>query len=74
MTDSFQSYFKALKGLDVSEATEHTLRTALENLLNACVAQGNPQITVTHEPKTDKSGLGAPDFKFKRHEAIVGYL
>lgn len=74
MTDSFQSYFKALKGLDVSEATEHTLRTALENLLNAIVDETGSQITVIHEPKKDKSGLGAPDFKFKLHEAIVGYL
>ena len=74
MTDPFQSYFNAIKGLDVSEATEHTLRTALENLLNALVAHENPQITVIHEPKKDKTGLGAPDFKFKLHEAIVGYL
>ena len=74
MTAPFQPYFKALKGLDVSEATEHTLRTALENLLNASVTQENPQIKVIHEPKRDKTGLGAPDFKFKLHEAIVGYL
>ena len=74
MTDSFKLYFDAIKGLDVSEATEHTLRTALENLLNALVAHENPQITVIHEPKKDKTGLGAPDFKFKLHEAIVGYL
>ncbi len=74
MTDPFRPYFNAIKSLDVTEATEHTLRGALENLLNAIVARENPQITVIHEPKKDKSGLGAPDFKFKRHEAIVGYL
>ena len=74
MTDPFKPYFNAIKSLNVTEATEHTLRSALENLLNAIVALENPQITVIHEPKKDKSGLGAPDFKFKQHEAIVGYL
>ena len=74
MTDPFRPYFNAIKSLDVTEATEHTLRGALENLLNAIVALENPQITVIHEPKKDKSGLGAPDFKFKRHDAIIGYL
>ena len=74
MTNPFQAYFKALKGLDVSEATEHTLRTALENLLNAIGDETGSQITVIHEPKKDKGGLGAPDFKFKRREAVVGYL
>ena len=42
--------------------------------MNASVAHENSQITVIHEPKQDKTGLGAPDFKFKLHEAIVGYL
>ena len=60
--------------MDVSEATEHTLRTALENLLNAIGDETGSQISVIHEPKKDKTGLGAPDFKFKRHEAVVGYL
>ena len=74
MTNPFQAYFKALKGLDVSEATEHTLRTALENLLNSIGDETGSQITVIHEPKKDKGGLGAPDFKFKLQEAVVGYL
>ena len=74
MTDSFKLYFDAIKRLDISEATEHTLRTALENLLNALAGPKNSKIKVTHEPKKDKTGLGAPDFKFKLHEAIVGYL
>ncbi len=72
--DSLKSYFNALTGLDVSEATEHTLRGPLENLLRAVIAAENPAISLIHEPKRDKDGLGAPDFKFKRHEAIVGYL
>ena len=68
------AYFNALKEADVSETTEHTLRGALENLLNAIAADENPNIKVIHEPKQDQTGLGAPDFKIKLHEAIVGYL
>ena len=60
--------------MDASETTEHTLRGALENLLNAIAANENPNIKVIHEPKQDKTGLGAPDFKIKLNEAIVGYL
>ena len=74
MTSPFTSYFKAIKEFDSSEATEHTLRTALGNLLNASVAHESLKIKVIHEPKRDRTGLGAPDFKFKLHEAIVGYL
>ena len=68
------AYFNALKEVDVSDTTEHTLRGALENLLDAIAADENPKIKVIHEPKQDKTGLGAPDFKIKLHEAIVGYL
>ena len=67
-------YFNAIKSLDTTEATEHTLRGALENLLNAIAAAENPNVIVIHEPKRDKTKLGAPDFKIKLHEAILGYL
>ena len=69
-----KSYFTAIQSLDAPEATEHTLRGALENLLNAIVADENPNVTVIHEPKRDKTRLGAPDFKIKLHESTVGYL
>ncbi len=68
MADPFKTYFDAIKNLDISDATEHTLRTALENLLNAVAQHLHANIKVIHEPKKDQSGLGAPDFKFKRHE------
>ena len=74
MADSFSSYFNAIKRLDAAEGTEHTPRGALENLLNALAANGNSNVTVIHEPKRDKTRLGAPDFKIKLHEAILGYL
>ena len=61
MTDSFTLYFDAIKRLDISEATEHTLRGALENLLNVIVVPKNPKMKVIHEPKKDKTGLGVKD-------------
>ena len=69
-----KSYFAAITRLDVAEGTEHTLRGALENLLNAIAADENSNITVIHEPKRDKTKLGAPDFKAKFNAATVGYL
>ncbi len=74
MTSPFTSYFKALASLDVSEATEHTLRGTLESLLTALARDRNPDITIIHEPKRDRAGLGAPDFKVKLGEAILGYV
>jgi hypothetical protein len=74
MAGPFKPYFDSIKNLDIHDATEHTLRTSLENLLNTIAQQENPKIKVIHEPKKDKSGLGAPDFKFKLNEAILGYL
>ena len=74
MAEPFSSYFNAIKRLDTAEGTEHTLRGALENLLNALAADKNPNVIVIHEPKRDKTKLGAPDFKIKLNEAILGYL
>ncbi len=74
MMDLLKPYFNAIKSLDAAEATEHTLRGALENLLNAIAADENLNVTVIHEPKRDKTKLGSPDFKIKLNEAILGYL
>ena len=74
MADSFNHYFDAIKKSNPSESTEYTLRGALENLLKAAIADTGSKIRVIHEPKRDKTGLGAPDFKFTLHEAVVGYL
>ncbi|MEW6658325.1 MAG: type ISP restriction/modification enzyme [Thermodesulfobacteriota bacterium] len=72
MIKDFKAYFDQIKKLDVEEATEHTLRPALDNLLNALAGK---KIKVIHEPARDKTGKGAPDFKFKTHdERILGYL
>ena len=74
MTTAFTQYFKALTSLDVSEATELSWRRVLENLLRTLAEDANPHITIIHEPKRDRAGLGAPDFKVKLGEAILGYV
>jgi Type ISP C-terminal specificity domain/N-6 DNA Methylase len=74
MIKAFKLYFDAVKELDLKDSTEHTLRTALENLLNSIAKAQNTGIKIIHEPKKDKSGKGAPDFKFKINESILGYL
>jgi len=71
MVESFNAYFEQIKNLDTKEATEHTLRPVLDNLLKA-LAGGKTK--VIHEPKRDETGKGAPDFKFKTNECILGYL
>ncbi len=72
MIKDFKVYFDQIKQLDVEDSTEHTLRPALDSLLNALAGK---KITVIHEPKRDPAGKGAPDFKFKTHdERILGYL
>jgi hypothetical protein len=71
MNDAFKAYFERIKTLDVKDATEHTLRPALDHLLNALAGE---KIKVIHEPKRDETGKGAPDFKFKTNECILGYL
>lgn len=71
MIEAFKVYFDQIKTLDVKDATEHTLRPALDHLLNALAGK---KIKVIHEPKRDQAGKGAPDFKFKINECILGYL
>jgi hypothetical protein len=73
MLAAFKAYFEQIKKLEVGDATEHTLRPALDQLLNALAA--GKKIKVIHEPKRDPDGKGAPDFKFKTNdERILGYL
>ena len=74
MAGPFTAYFNAIKSLDTTEATEHTLRGALETLLNAIATDARLNVRVIHEPKRDKTKLGAPDFKIKLNEATLGYL
>ena len=70
----FDTYLKALTKTRLSEHTEHTGRTALENLLTAVADDlGDGKATVQQEPKREKD-KGAPDFKISRQGMILGYV
>ena len=70
----FDTYLKALTKTRLSEHTEHTGRTALENLLTAVADEfADGRITVQQEPKREKD-KGAPDFKISRQGMILGYV
>lgn len=73
MTNHFEDYFKILQSVPVEEITEHSYRTALENLLNAIVSKHNLKLKILHEPKR-QAGFGAPDFKVSGAASIVGYV
>ena len=74
VTEAFKTYFEQLKKLDARDATEHTLRPPLHNLLITLANHQNSKINVIPEPRHDASGRGAPDVKFKIGESILGYL
>ena len=46
----------------------------MENLLEALALDKSPHLKIFHKAKRDPTKLGAPDFKFKLHKAIVGHL
>jgi hypothetical protein len=74
MNNRFDTYLKALAAAYRDGGTEHSGRTALENLLNAFAPETlAPGTTVQHEPKRD-ADKGAPDFKVKRAGMILGYV
>ena len=73
-SNPFSDYFEAIRELDLADSTEHSLRGPLEKLLDTLATNTTPRPKIIHEPKRDQTKLGAPDFKVKRHEAIVGYL
>ena len=70
----FETYLHKIKNTAASEQTEHTNRSALENLLGAFAAKADANRTqVVHEP-TRQQGFGAPDFKIKSSGMILGYV
>ena len=78
MSKHINQYIKEISAAS-QDATEFTLRTPLENLLNglaaaAEVTEQNGEITVQHEPSR-RGGIGAPDFLLTDDGgAIIGYV
>jgi predicted helicase len=70
----FDIYLKTLATVYRDEGTEHTGRTALENLLNAFATEAmQPGLLVQHEAGR-QGDKGAPDFKVKLNGMILGYV
>lgn len=63
-----KTYLDRIKNI-TEESKELEFRTALETFLNAIKTHLSKEnkdfenIHITHEPKNDKSGFGAPDFQ-----------
>ena len=64
----FDIYIKEIA--KVKDELEHSGRTYLQNLLQ----QFAEKTEVIHEPKRDKNGKGAPDFKFVLNGTDIGFL
>jgi hypothetical protein len=74
MAKRFDDYLLALAAAYRDGGTEHTGRTALENLLNAFATDAlSRDIAVQHEPQRERD-KGAPDFKVKAGGMILGYV
>ncbi|WP_141878075.1 hypothetical protein [Gramella sp. Hel_I_59] len=71
--DTFQKYIQSLQKFDLEDITEHTYRKELQDLLEVIATTKNASIKIQHEPKRE-SGFGAPDFKIKTVESIIGYV
>ncbi|MCG2740739.1 MAG: N-6 DNA methylase [Syntrophaceae bacterium] len=67
--NSFAEYIREIrKSLEKGDSTEHTHRTALEALLEAC----DKEIDATNEPR--RIACGAPDFNITRKGVPVGHV
>jgi hypothetical protein len=67
--NSFTEYINKLrKNIEKGDSTEHTHRTALEALLEAC----DEDIDATNEPR--RIACGAPDFNITRKGVPVGHV
>ncbi len=67
-SDKLHEYLHQLSS--VQHETELSGRTMLYNILTGFF---DKNIHIIHEPKRDKEGRGAPDFKFVVNETIIGY-
>lgn len=67
---AFDKYFKTLQGHSLDSITEHSHRSALQQLLENLAGS---KIKILHEPKREGK-FGSPDFKITKAESIIGYV
>jgi hypothetical protein len=69
MSSPIQSYLQSIAThLQTGNATEHTHRPALQNLLTALL----PHYRITNEPR--RIACGSPDFEIAKGEEPIGHL
>jgi len=66
---TFNQYFHSIKK-KLSDSTEFTFRSELENLLNA--VKTSPDISIVQESR--KETFGRPDFKVLKNGFLLGYV
>jgi hypothetical protein len=67
----FKKYIHNIQKTSVSDKTEHTDRSYLKDLIENLSTKN---LSVIHEPKRSKIGLGSPDFHIKKGENTIGYI
>jgi hypothetical protein len=72
MIQVFDTYLQKLRQFAQTEQSEHTSRSALEEVLNVFAAKGKA-IKVQHEPRKVE-GKGAPDYRVSQNAMILGYV
>ncbi len=73
---NFKQYIKELQTVPIDELTEHSKRSALEDILKQIATQNEintNKIIVLHEPKR-RENYGSPDFKIYTNNSIIGYV
>lgn len=74
MSGKFDAYLKKLLQTRSDEHTEHTGRSALEDLLNELAREAEAKgIKIQHEPPR-AADKGAPDFKVTHRGRMLGYV
>jgi len=69
---NFINYFQSIKA-KIEQATEYTLRTDLENLLNTIKPHKSLDI-IQENKKTETQSFGKPDFRITDNNLEVGYI
>lgn len=71
---NFSNYITELQNQSLSEITEHSHRSHLENLINTILKDlSNTETKVLHEPRRQGRN-GSPDFMIYSPSGIIGYI
>lgn len=71
LKDIFQTFIDGILSTNLEDKKEHTDRKYLQDMLTSLA---NNAEDIVHEPKNDKSGLGAPDFLISKNGCTLGYI